>query len=73
MFPGATWDHGIDLIAVERAASGLGPCPELTEEEQRRAVQVMQEAGWGAVATGKRLGISERTVGRWLDVDGESS
>lgn len=73
MFPGATWDKGIDLVAVDRAASGLGPCPELTEDEQRRAVHVMRDAGWGAVATGKRLGISERTVGRWLDADGSPS
>ncbi|WP_338057894.1 helix-turn-helix domain-containing protein [Streptomyces murinus] len=65
MLPGATWDKGIDLIAVERAASCRGVCPDLTEEERRRAVLVMTEAGEGAEVIGSRLGLTSRTVSRW--------
>ncbi|BBA98275.1 hypothetical protein RVR_4406 [Actinacidiphila reveromycinica] len=65
MLPGATWDKGIDLIAVERAVSCRGVCPDLTDEEQRRVVLVMTEAGQGAEVIGARLGLASRTVSRW--------
>lgn len=35
---GATWEKGIDLVAVERAASLRGVCPLLRPEEARRTV-----------------------------------
>lgn len=62
---GATWDRGVDLVAVERAALGRGSCPPLTDAEKRRAVAVMTEAGKGADEIAQRLGMTDRTVTRW--------
>ncbi|MGC5410467.1 hypothetical protein ACPXCX_43155, partial [Streptomyces sp. DT225] len=62
---GDTWDKGIDLEAVNRAALCRGACPPLTEEEQRRTVRVMTEAGKPASVIAARIGVAERTVGRW--------
>ncbi|MFB8347995.1 helix-turn-helix domain-containing protein [Streptomyces niveus] len=73
ILPGATWDKGIDLVAVERAALCRGACPQLTDEEQRRAVKVMTEAGKGAAEIAERLGMADRTVTRWRDEMGLSS
>ncbi|MFE4796161.1 hypothetical protein ACFRFL_13855 [Streptomyces sp. NPDC056708] len=73
ILPGATWDKGIDLVAVERAASCRGVCPVLTEEEQWRTVRVMTEAGKSAAVIGERLGLHNRTVARWRDEMGLSS
>lgn len=67
MLPGATWHRGVDLVAVERAMSRRGQCPELTEQEQRYAIGVMTDAGWSASEIARRLGISARTVTRWRD------
>jgi DNA-binding NarL/FixJ family response regulator len=67
MLPGATWDMGIDLVAVERAALCRGLCPQLTDEEQWRAVAVMSEAGKSAAEIAERLEMSDRTVTRWRD------
>jgi hypothetical protein len=63
--PGATWHQGIDLVAVERAMSRRGRCPELTEEEVLYAVAEMTAAEWGAEEIAERLGLSSRTVSRW--------
>ena len=73
MLLGATWDKGIDLVAVERAALCRGACPPLTDEERRRAVKVMTEAGKSAAEIAERLGMAERTVTRWRDEMGLSS
>ncbi|WNI34190.1 helix-turn-helix domain-containing protein [Streptomyces sp. ITFR-6] len=73
MLPGATWDKGIDLVAVERAALCRGACPALTDEEKRRTVLVMTEAGRSAEDIAARLGMAERTVGRWRGEMGLSS
>lgn len=73
MFPGATWDRGVDLIAVERAASCRGVCPPLRDEERRRAVEVMTEAGRSAREIADRLGMCEQTVLRWREAAGGSS
>ncbi|MFJ7592469.1 hypothetical protein ACIQZO_34890 [Streptomyces sp. NPDC097617] len=62
---GSTWDKGVDLVAVERAALCRGVCPPLNDAEQRRAVQVMTEAGQSAAVIGARLGLAARTVDRW--------
>ncbi|MEC3995240.1 helix-turn-helix domain-containing protein [Actinacidiphila sp. DG2A-62] len=62
-----TWDRGIDLVAVERAALCRGVCPQLTDEERRRAVQVMTEAEKDAGEIAARLGMSARTVSRWRE------
>ncbi|MFD3608976.1 hypothetical protein ACFWXA_13045 [Streptomyces atroolivaceus] len=70
---GDTWDKGIDMNAVLRAASLRGKCPPLNEDEQRRAVQVMTEEGKGAVEIGARLGMADRTVTRWRIEMGLSS
>ncbi|WP_434593464.1 helix-turn-helix domain-containing protein [Streptomyces sp. A5-4] len=70
---GATWDNGVDLVAVERAALCRGVCPDLNEDEQRRAVRVMTEAGKSAGVIAGRLGMSDRTVARWRDEMGHSS
>jgi transposase-like protein len=67
ILPGATWDKGIDLVAVERAALCRGVCPPLTDDERRRAVQVMTEAEKGAEEIAERLGISAKTVSRWRE------
>ncbi|MGW6391126.1 helix-turn-helix domain-containing protein [Streptomyces sp. NPDC055103] len=71
--PGATWDKGVDLVAVERAALCRGVCPPLSDEERRRAVKVMTEAGKSAVEIAARLGMADRTVTRWRDEMGLSS
>jgi DNA invertase Pin-like site-specific DNA recombinase len=73
MFPGSTWHRGIDLIAVERAMSGRGPCPELTDEEQQYAAKAMAEAGHSIRTIAERLGISDRTVSRWCGPEGRLS
>ncbi|MET9321914.1 helix-turn-helix domain-containing protein [Streptomyces sp. NPDC003038] len=70
---GATWDKGIDLVAVERAASLLGECPPLQPDEVLRAVRVMTEAGRSAETIADRLGICARTVTRWRDDMGLAS
>ncbi|QKW07003.1 hypothetical protein HUT18_11910 [Streptomyces sp. NA04227] len=67
MFPGSTWHRGIDLIAVERALSGRGPCPALTEEEQKYACREMTEAGMSGSVIAQRLGVADRTVTRWRE------
>lgn len=68
MYPRPTWRRGIDLIAVERAASREGDCPALTEEEQQHACEVMTQAGWSAQEIAIRLGVCDRTVSRWRRV-----
>jgi AraC-like DNA-binding protein len=70
--PGATWERGIDLIAIQRAMTRHWPCPELTEEEQRAAERAMSEAEWSAADIAGRLGVSERTVTRWRGEEGGS-
>lgn len=65
IFPGSTWHRGVDLIAVERAASGRGVCPELTDDELRYAADVMTSAGESAEEISERLGVTTRTVIRW--------
>lgn len=69
---GSTWDKGVDLVAVERAALCRGVCPPLNDAEQRRAVQGMTEAGKSSVVIGARLGIDARTVDRWREEMGLS-
>ncbi|NGO67844.1 helix-turn-helix domain-containing protein [Streptomyces boncukensis] len=69
MLPGATWHRGIDLIAVERAKSGRGDPPVLTEEEQRYACREMTDEGLSASFIADRLGVAQRTVTRWRDAD----
>jgi hypothetical protein len=66
---GATWVRGVDLVAVERATSLCGVCPQLTPEEQRYAAQRMTAAERSASEIAGRLGIAERTVTRWRDED----
>ncbi|MFD5788656.1 hypothetical protein ACFWH1_18785 [Streptomyces sp. NPDC127037] len=73
MMYGDTWDNGIDLEAVNRAALCRGTCPPLTDEEQRRTVRVMTEAGQPASVIAARLGLADRTVVRWRDEMGLSS
>ncbi|MFC8463359.1 helix-turn-helix domain-containing protein [Streptomyces sp. NPDC057250] len=66
----ATWHRDVDLVAVERVASGSWPLPVLTEKEQRYAVVVMTRAGLGESVIAERLGVAERTVDRWRDEAG---
>ncbi|MEU6929027.1 helix-turn-helix domain-containing protein [Streptomyces sp. NPDC046374] len=70
---GDTWDKGVDLVAVERAASLRGECPPLQPEDVRRAVQVMTEGGQSAQVIADRLGMCDRTVTRWREEMGLSS
>lgn len=70
--PGATWERGIDLIAIQRAMTPHWPCPELTEAEQRAAERAMTEADWSSEQIAERLGIAARTVTRWRGEDGGS-
>ncbi|WP_432001548.1 helix-turn-helix domain-containing protein [Streptomyces sioyaensis] len=69
MFPGATWDRGIDLVAVQRAKSDPGPCPDLTDEEQLYVCREMTGEGKSASAIAARLRVAERTVTRWRAAD----
>jgi transposase-like protein len=73
MLPGSTWDKGIDLVAVERAALCRGACPPLSEDEKRRVVLVMGEAGKSVPEIAERLGVAHRTVTRWREEMGLSS
>ncbi len=73
MPPDSTWHRGIDLIAVERAMSGRGPCPVLTDEEKRYACREMTGAEMSAREIAERIGVAERTVTRWRDEDGAES
>lgn len=62
---GATWHRGLDLVAVDRALSGVPPLPVLTEEEQRHAVATGTERGLSAGELAERLRVAARTVSRW--------
>ncbi|WP_158834990.1 helix-turn-helix domain-containing protein [Streptomyces sp. NRRL S-350] len=62
---GATWHRGVDLVAVRRALSMRGPCPELSEEEQRYAVVEAARTGVPGPAIAERIGVADRTVTRW--------
>lgn len=62
---GDLWENGIDMAAVERAASMRGKCPPLTELEQRRAMVLMTELGVAEKDIAARLGLASRTVARW--------
>ncbi|MEV5677251.1 hypothetical protein [Streptomyces sp. NPDC052179] len=61
---GDTWVGGVDLVAVERAASLRGVCPELRDVEVLHAIRVMTKQGAGEKAIAKRLGLSAKTVMR---------
>ncbi|MEU6628352.1 hypothetical protein ABZ905_08670 [Streptomyces parvus] len=61
---GDTWVGDVDLVAVERAASLRGDCPELQPAEVLEAVRVMAGRGMSDVAIGRRLGLSDKTVMR---------
>ncbi|WP_086777045.1 hypothetical protein [Streptomyces griseus] len=54
----------VDLVAVERAASLRGECPELQPDEVLEALRVMAGRGMSDVAIGRRLGLSDKTVMR---------
>lgn len=56
----------LDLVAIDRYLTGTRPLPPLTDDEQRYAARVMADAGLSARTTGKRLGVAERTIVRWL-------
>ncbi|WP_228994761.1 hypothetical protein [Streptomyces sp. DH8] len=61
---GDTWEAGVDLVAVERAASWRGACPVLQPAEVLHAIRVMTERGDGEEGIARRLGVSARTVTR---------
>lgn len=62
---GATWHRGLDLVAIDRALSGVPPLPVLTEEEQRHAVARGTERGLSTEELAERLCLAPRTVTRW--------
>ncbi|MFD3978357.1 hypothetical protein ACFWR6_07190 [Streptomyces griseus] len=61
---GDTWEAGVDLVAVERAVSERGGCPELQPAEVLRAIEIMTGLGRSEKVIAKRLGLSVRTVTR---------
>ncbi|KPI33370.1 hypothetical protein OV450_1458 [Actinobacteria bacterium OV450] len=67
---GDNWDNGVDMVAVRRAATDPGPCPELTDDEMRSAVQLMTENGMSLKAISLRLGTYERKVEKLRDEKG---
>lgn len=58
----ATWDRGVDLVAVQRVMEGTLPASELRPEEVRYAAT---HAKCSAREAAKILGVAERTVAIW--------
>lgn len=53
----------VDHIAVERVVNAdPGPRPQLTEEERRCAARLLQQHGFDAAATAKRLRLQPAAV-----------
>ncbi|MER6632273.1 hypothetical protein ABT301_29335 [Streptomyces sp. NPDC000987] len=62
-----TWDHGVDVVAVERVLKGTLPHTELEPEELRYAAKHSKES---ARSVAKLLGVTEKTVMTWRGAEG---
>ncbi|MGC0418341.1 hypothetical protein [Embleya sp. AB8] len=66
MIPGSEWTCAIDEVAVALILAGTVPRPELTEREQRYAARLMTEERRSAKSIAKAVGVSAKTIERWL-------
>jgi DNA-binding CsgD family transcriptional regulator len=58
----ATWDRGVDVVAVQRVLNGSLPHTVLEPEELRYAARL---ATGSARSVAKLLGVTEKTVINW--------
>ncbi|MFB0617291.1 hypothetical protein [Streptomyces sp. AGS-58] len=58
----ATWDRGVDVVAVERVLEGSLPYTVLEPEELRYAAR---HSSAPARRVAKLLGVTEKTVSNW--------
>lgn len=63
----ATWDRGVDVVAVQRVLKGTLPHTELEPEELRYAAKHSTES---ARSVAKLLGVTEKTVMNWREAEG---
>ncbi|MEU1180574.1 hypothetical protein ABZ464_23530 [Streptomyces sp. NPDC005820] len=63
----ATWDRGVDVVAVQRVLKGTLPHTALEPEELRYAAKHSTES---ARSVAKLLGVTEKTVMNWRGVEG---
>ncbi|MDQ0762063.1 hypothetical protein [Streptomyces canus] len=63
----ATWEHGIDKVAVQRVLKGTLPHTALEPEELRYAARHSKES---ARSVAKLLGVTEKTVMSWREAEG---
>ncbi|WP_019061776.1 hypothetical protein [Streptomyces prunicolor] len=63
----ATWDRGVDVVAVERVLKGSLPHTVLEPEELRYAAKRSKES---ARSVAKLLGVTEKTVMNWREAAG---
>lgn len=62
--PYATWDRGVDLVAVERVLRGSLPHTVLEDDWKRYAAR---HYSGSAESVGAALGVADRTVTRWRE------
>ncbi|MEU3785216.1 hypothetical protein [Streptomyces sp900129855] len=63
----ATWDRGVDVVAVQRVLTGTLPHTELEPEELRYAAKHSKAS---ARSVAKLLGVTEKTVMTWREAEG---
>ncbi|MFI1702968.1 hypothetical protein [Streptomyces griseoruber] len=63
----ATWDRGVDVVAVQRVLKGTLPHTVLEPEELRYAAKHSTES---ARSVAKLLGVTEKTVMNWRGAEG---
>ncbi|MFE3033088.1 hypothetical protein ACFXKY_15760 [Streptomyces canus] len=62
-----TWNHGVDVVAVERVLAGSLPYTVLEPEELRYAAKHSTDS---ARSVAKLLGVNEKTVTNWREAEG---
>ncbi|MGW3445608.1 hypothetical protein [Streptomyces sp. NPDC001076] len=63
----ATWDRGVDVVAVGRVLKGTLPHTALEPEELRYAAK---HSTASARSVAKLLGVTEKTVVTWREAEG---
>ncbi|MGW4007881.1 hypothetical protein [Streptomyces sp. NPDC004763] len=66
VLPYATWDHGVDLVAVERVLEGTLPHTALDDDAKRYAARLSRGT---PKRIGALLGVSDKTVTAWREAE----
>ncbi|MFF4179638.1 hypothetical protein [Streptomyces sp. NPDC001750] len=62
----ATWQSGVDMVAVQRVLDGSLPHSDLRPEELRFAAR---HAKGSARSVARILGVTEKTVANWREAE----